>query len=72
MPRKHIVQISVSAPRDKLDALDAQARKLGHRNAAAWARALLAKESGLDLTVKHGGKRPGWQGAGSRASRGGG
>jgi hypothetical protein len=59
MPRTHIVQLNVSIPRQHLDALNAQARKLDHKNAAAWARALLADASGLPLDVRHGGKRAG-------------
>ena len=49
MPRTHIVQIAVSIPRQHIDALNAQARKLRHKNAAAWARKLLADASKLDL-----------------------
>lgn len=59
MTRTHIHQLNVSIPRDKLDALNAQARELGHKNAAAWARWLLADASKLDLNVQHGGKRAG-------------
>ena len=59
MPRTHIAQISISIPRDKLAALNAQAAKTPHKTTAAWARALLANASGLKLDVQHGGKRAG-------------